>query len=324
MFPNFERAGNEFLIPLTIFGPDNKQALHIDRKLLLQDKNWRLNGAFIFDPLEDKTRFHDLQVGDFALLGFEGEEYPTAVDMLLIGKSYPQDAPVWNYINLRYSEYFDRRGGFRQIERSDIEDLSQELNLGFAYSVNRILDKFLVEEAIAGNMTAIQEMTLRGCTLTMEQYEQAKMESKRTGHRGEAFIYILLSWKRNTGAIQDYKWQSIDAPFSPFDFIIQTMSGLRKLEVKSTKRSFNERIYISIGELVEMAESAEPYDIIRVYEMSGGRCKYRIAADVGSWAAEKLSEINALSFKVDAIIVDPQMLQFADHGEIIDNNAQEQ
>ena len=82
-------------IHLELHGPGGKPAMHMERIIALQDKNWRLNGDFIMDPTDDPGRFYPImQEGDLALIGFDGAEWPTSATVVLISQA--ADTALWN------------------------------------------------------------------------------------------------------------------------------------------------------------------------------------------------------------------------------------
>lgn len=325
MFPGYASAGDEFVVPLSIVGPENKAPHILERKLLLQEKNLRLNGAFIYDPESDPNRYRILQVGDFALLGFDGDIYPTAVEMVLIARQAPADAAVWNYLNDHFGQHFATRGGFIQLQRADILSISQTLGLGIATGIGRLLESAEIEAAAAGDADAIRRLAMRGAALSPEQFRQAQEEAQRTGRRGENFVRLYLEDLKQKGAIVEYFWQSEIQPFAPFDFTVTADQRLRKLDAKSTKRGFDERIYISMAELVEMAEGGNPYDLYRVYDMSVSQASLRIALNVQHWAVDVLAYYRGtpVGTQAETIIVDPRTLDFGEEIRIMNPVADE-
>ena len=80
--------------------------------------------------------------------------------------------------------------------------------------------------------------------------------------------------------------------------------------MKTTRGEFDRRIHISLGELVEMSRGPERYDLFRVYEVTDGEARLRIARDVKPFADRVLQTLAQLpqGVTVDSISVPPQQV----------------
>ncbi len=83
-------------ITLDIYGPDSDDFLRVRRKIIKAEagKNWRLNGKLIEAPAADAERYDGLEVGDIAVLGFDGDPLPTSISLVLLSASSTVDAPL--------------------------------------------------------------------------------------------------------------------------------------------------------------------------------------------------------------------------------------
>src|SRR5690349_10097613 len=80
----FPQLGEPALVPhpryplgLYLYGPGLAPANNLQRKILKQQKNWRLNGELIDNPVENPELYNVLAPGDFALFEFSDGAVPT-------------------------------------------------------------------------------------------------------------------------------------------------------------------------------------------------------------------------------------------------------
>lgn len=59
-------------LDMYIYGPGLQSAHNLQRKILKQEKNWRLNGELVHGPEDSPDRYAELQPGDFAVFEFSG------------------------------------------------------------------------------------------------------------------------------------------------------------------------------------------------------------------------------------------------------------
>lgn len=90
------------------------------------------------------------------------------------------------------------------------------------------------------------------------------------------------------------------------------------LDVKATVGAFENRIHISMAELLEMAHSESDYFIFRVYGIEGSRAKLRVSAEMHEFALHVLSFLEALPAGVfaDGISVSPEAISFSPEDSI--------
>jgi hypothetical protein len=84
------------------------------------------------------------------------------------------------------------------------------------------------------------------------------------------------------------------------------------LDVKSTDGEFNQRIFVSIGELRQMAFGKERYDIYRVFNIENETARLRIHRDVRDLAKEVLDIFGKLPLGVipHNVSISPSSLRF--------------
>lgn len=81
LYPELKKsnAPEKCPIALHLYGPGLLDAHVLQRKILKQQKNWRLNGEYIYPPEDNPHRYEDLQPNDIAVIGFVGDPYPSLV-----------------------------------------------------------------------------------------------------------------------------------------------------------------------------------------------------------------------------------------------------
>lgn len=125
--------------------------------------------------------------------------------------------------------------------------------------------------------------------LSDEELSEARRNAEENGSMGEAVIYNYLDYLTKIGKIKSFEWISKIKKYSPYDFsITDNNEAYLFIDVKSTDREFDQKFYISYGELRQMAYGEERYDIYRVYQMQGLDAKLRISRDLKPLLRESL------------------------------------
>lgn len=99
LFPALPRAVTgtfEQAVTLDIYGPDAASLARQVRKIIkpVGGKNWRLNGKLIETPRGQPNRFSNFAPHDVAIFGFDGEELPETVSMVMLSQNSSVDGPV--------------------------------------------------------------------------------------------------------------------------------------------------------------------------------------------------------------------------------------
>src|SRR5579864_7841232 len=96
-----EEKSGRIPLDLSVFGPDGKPELNLQRKIVKFGtyKNWRLNGEFIHNPQTDPERFNGLKPDDIAIFEFFGAVVPVSSRLILVGASYPKDVALHASLN---------------------------------------------------------------------------------------------------------------------------------------------------------------------------------------------------------------------------------
>jgi tetratricopeptide (TPR) repeat protein len=146
-----------------------------------------------------------------------------------------------------------------------------------------------------------------------EEFSNIKRTANKNGLEGESFVNNYLEYLKKRGQIIDFDWRSKVYRFSAYDFCMKDLDNRRiLLDVKSTDGNFDQAIFVSYGELKQMALGKERYDIYRVYGMSGQTAKLQIARDVRSFAQKVLNVFDGLPEGVIPfnISISPASLRF--------------
>lgn len=302
-----------FPLSMSIFGPSGKGAHLISRKIIKNPsyKNWRLNGEFIKDPEDDPTRYDELAPSDLAVLSFEGEgDAPTALTMTLLSQNSSDDAAL-------HAVLIPLMGNRSMIplSRDNIADAIITAGPGMEHPLQRlILDPAIeseMEDAAQGGLEGITALRQRrrGRAVSRSDLAKAKQNASDTGRAGAGLVSAHLFEQREAGNIADWLWDANENAISAFDFSFEENGGQKvKVEVKSTKGEFNNRIHISTAELLEAENSDARYDLYRVYDMEEDGAKLKISENMGPFAKMLLDTINlpdgitcdSFSFKPDS------------------------
>jgi hypothetical protein len=145
--------------------------------------------------------------------------------------------------------------------------------------------------------------------------ERARQRANDVGREGEGLLDGYFEVEQRAGNIEDYQWVASDNAISPFDFTVQPSGqATAKVEVKSTRGDFRQIIHLSVAQLLEMRDSAEPYDIYRVYDLDDRRAGLRIASNCRRFAEQVLAQSTGLpaGVTIDGISVRPDVLDFGE------------
>ncbi len=110
----------------------------------------------------------------------------------------------------------------------------------------------------------------------------------------------------------NHTWISDTHATAPYDFELNFDDGSQAfLELKSTTGPFNNRLYISSGELAVMASEGIYVILARLFNLDDG-AKIRFAFDVRERAKEVLDSVNfgGLDAGLVSIWADPELFDF--------------
>jgi hypothetical protein len=292
-FPRLSRTNpsrpKRVLFELTVIGPNGAPPFSLTRKALLQQKNWRLNGEMI-DDKENAARFEALAPGDLAIMAFDGDDEPVAVNMVVLSAASSADSAA------------HRAAGAMLGEGSMIAVDAAALAAAFApiaadHPARLILpDNDLeqaLEDAAAGSAGAVEELRKRAGAgrllrrITVDDLMRARDRASHIGALGEEAVADFLEGERNAGQIRDFDHTSKSVSAAhPFDFTLTLADGSSvRMDVKATTGPFGRPFHMSGAEVRDAAGSPVPYVIWRVYQLSDdGTASLRRSADIRDFA----------------------------------------
>lgn len=320
----YPQLGQPALLPqprypldLYIYGPGITTANNLQRKILKQQKNWRLNGELIDNPVDQPGLYNTLEPEDFALFDFTGDLMPTGANLVLLSKNNPNDKLIHAELNRRFPET-----SMSVLTERTIQDVLASSGTPSGHPLHDWIETSLLEDAALGGAAGTNAITARraGRGISPESFMNSRKSAEATGVIGEVLANAFFEEEMRIGEILTFEWTSSINAVAPFDFCITTTDqSLRLIDVKSTSGCFNNPIHMSLAEIQTAVNSSTPYDIYRLYEVTQASGKLRIARDVGPDLSQVLSALINLpsGFTVDSISIRVENLNFEDASVLI-------
>jgi hypothetical protein len=180
-------------------------------------------------------------------------------------------------------------------------------------------DTELVEDAALGGSAAfIARRRGQRPRVSAKEISSRRIAAESVGREGEA---LLNGYLDRIGV--DYEWTAEPEHgdgFAPFDFDVRSGSLTGRVDAKTTQGPFERAFHLSLGEIVEAAESQVPYRIARIYQLGGDGARMRISEDISGLAQRLINAHNAAMFggiKADAFTVPSDAEGLAWGAEII-------
>lgn len=308
-------------IDLTIFGPDGKVGLNLQRKIVKLGayKNWRLNGEFVHNPETDPTRFNELRPNDLALFEFAGVVVPMSARVILLSEGGPKDGGLHEAL----SEMLGA-GTMGALTQRQLADVIDAVNPDLQHPVRLLVVDAILEEAAQGGVDSLDKLWsgVARLKLTTEALQKARQNAEDIGKIGEEIVNACLEQSHKDGRVEQFEWVSADNAVAPFDFLVRESGTNVLIDVKATSGEFSRRLHVSMNELRQIANGVERYDLWRVYEINGAEAKVRIAKDIRSFGRSILSSLQALPEGItpDGFSVDPEKLPFEAELTILGQN----
>ncbi len=305
------------IVSLSIYGPGGVNAHSITRKILKQQKNWRLNGELISNPPEEGTRYNPLKKGDYAIFDFAGMPEPHAVRMYLIAQNLPEDEALHTALDDKYGNFFSSHRGMVEIELDDLARLLSSLSIQDRHPIFDFIDFDALEDAARGGLEGVTRLRRRRQNrgVSREELARARQSAEHIGRLGEEILHVWLEEHSCKTTNTTYCWNSDANAIAPYDFsLMKAGEPIRRIDAKSTAGDFQNTIHISMAELIEMSEGELPYDLYRLYSVNQNSARLRIASDMRSFAKKILINFNELpeGVRIDGISVTPEILNFGD------------
>jgi hypothetical protein len=304
-------------IDLWIFGPGTRPSINLQRKIIKWGtyKNWRLDGEFIVNPLDEPDRFNALAPGDYVIFSFEGEVVPTSATALFVSAANPEDA---NLHGVLAQFGLSGRDTMRALEEDEVIQIIARAQLPEDHPLASFAITGELQEAAIGSAAATERLLKRARAprVSIDALRRAREQADEIGRFGEELIEAYLRRETENGRISSFDWVSEMNAVAPMDFrISQVAAAIERIDVKTTAGSFERPIHVSFSELKEMAaQVGGPYRIYRVYEASKEGAKLRISEDVAGFAQIVLTALAVLppGTEVDAISVHPAGISFGE------------
>ena len=237
--------GGKFPLDLDVFGPSGAHRLNLQRKIIKfgEYKNWRLDGEFIANPIEQPDRFNSLQEGDFALMEFTGLHYPESARLALISKS--GDPTLYSTC-----ESFLGAHKMAALSGDELDRILRTAKVEESFPITGASLEAIVEDAVQGGIEGTRRLLKRSAvrTVSKEELRAARNQTDEIGMLGETFVNDYLGKEQSSNRLKSFYWDSLRNAVSPYDFTIEPLKSTRYcIDVKTTRGDFNNRIHISVN-----------------------------------------------------------------------------
>lgn len=304
-----DAAGGRVPVTASLYGPAAAPAYTGTFKIVRSagSKNWRLNGTLVDDPIGQARRFDGLRPDDVAVLAFTGRPGPTHVDVVLLASGAPEDAALLAHLRAT----FPKRGRLTMfpLVPGDIAAALAAPGVPADHPLGLLIadpeDAEVIEDAALGGSEGIIGRR-RGKRRRVSAADIAAMRAaaERKGREGEALLDAYLS---RSGATYDWTAEPTKGDgFAPFDFEISDGPLAGRLDAKTTDGPFERPFHLSLGEVIEAAESAEPYRIARIYQLGEDGARMKVSGDISAVARKLRNAHDAAVFggiRADAFTV---------------------
>lgn len=311
------RGTGRITLDLWIFGPGNRPPINLQRKIIKGRayKNWRLNGEFIQNPLDEPDRFNVLLPLDYVIFSFEGEIIPSSATALFVAQSLPEDMALHSAL----AEFgLSGRDTMRSLDEDQIAQIVTRAQLPEDHPLVSFALTNELQEAALGGAEAIERLLrlARVPNVSSEALRRARERANEIGRLGEELVAIYLERQRGQGIIGSFDWVSEANAVAPMDFRISPIAGpVERIDAKTTTGLFDAPMHVSLSELKEMAAEIDgAYRIYRVYAADREGGKLRISQNLKDFARDVLGSLVGLptGVIVDAISVNPTRIPFDD------------
>jgi hypothetical protein len=304
-----QRGKTSFLVDLGIYGPGTATKHSLARKIVkgAAYKNWRLNGEFISNPFDMPERYNCLREGDYAILIFSGEPVPDELKLVLVSGHIAEDQTFHAHISKAMNGE-----SMRGFSAAQIEDLVSVSGVDSAHAARLMDIDGAFEDACQGGMSGVNALQRWSSKrkISKDDLRKARDKADALGSMGEEFVDYFLGHQQASGKIGSYRWASSENAIEAYDFVVEDEIYI---DVKATSGSFEQKIHVSINELLHMRDLGR-YKIYRVYEMDGKIAKLRVSEELKDFSTTVLGQIDPVveGVRVDNVSVAPQVLEFGE------------
>lgn len=314
----YPQLGEPALVPqprypldLHLCGPGLAPANNLQRKILKQQKNWRLNGELIDNPVESPELYNILEPGDFALFEFSGDVTPTTAKVVLVARASVEDAGLHVELSQRFAD-----GSMWVLEDEVVQEVLSAASPPIGHPLYDWADTSVLEDAVLGGAAGVETINARRGNrgVSPEDFMRSRRIAEATGVAGEELLNAWLDEERREGHIQTFEWTASINAVAPYDFRVVDAAGQpRVIDAKSTVGGFGNPIHLSSMELMVAVQGPAPYDICRLYEVTEDSGKMRIARDVGPLLRHIFAKLKTLpdGVSIDSMSVRPEILNFS-------------
>lgn len=299
-----------FPLDLYLHGPGLAPVNNLQRKILKQQKNWRLNGELIYNPVESPELYNILAPGDYAFFEFSGDVNPTTANVVLISCALTVDVGIHTELVRRFPE-----GSMWVLEESLILEVLAAAAPPTGHPLYNWVETSFLEDAALGGMRGVDAINSRrgGRGISPEDFMRSRRTAEATGVAGEELLNAWFEGERQAERVKAFEWTASINAVSPYDFRVTKSNGeVRLVDAKSTVGGFNNPIHLSLNELKVAVHGPEPYDIYRLYDVDEYGAKMRIAQNIGPSLCSVLAALNALpeGVTVDGFSIRPECVGF--------------
>ncbi|MFJ7023959.1 protein NO VEIN domain-containing protein [Pseudomonas aeruginosa] len=317
----YPQLGEPALVPqprypldLYLCGPGLAPANNLQRKILKQQKNWRLNGELIDNPVESPELYNILVPGDFALFEFSGDVTPTTAKVVLISSVLPADVGIHAELAHRFPD-----GSMWVIEERLVQEVLVAAVPPPGHPLYDWAETSLLEDAALGGVAGTAAINARRGSrgISPEDFMRSRRNAEAIGVAGEELLNAWLEEEQRTERVRAFEWTASVNAVAPYDFRVTYPAGeVRVVDAKSTVGGFGNPIHLSLPELMVAVHGPEPYDIYRLYEVGEAGARMRVARNIGPSLRNILTTLNALpeGITVDGFSIRPECLDFLEEG----------
>lgn len=312
IYPALSQSGimssERYPVDLYLYGPGLAGEYNLQRKILKQQKNWRLNGELVYNPPDDPGRFNILQPEDLVVFDFSEGLFPLVVRAVFLAQTSSDDLALHTVLNQALGTE-----SMLAVPSADLPRLIAQAAPPQAHPIYGLVLDAEIEDAVAGGSIAEERIVSRPNRRPISWAEllRARENNSRLGRLGEQFVNDYLSQLKSSGQIANYDWASDVDALSPFDFRVSPIGESSTVaDVKTTRNGFDAPIFVSYNELKIMAD--EPYALYRVFDIEGDTAQLCIATNLQEFAKGVLAIFSQLPEGVlpDGISLAPSKMSF--------------
>lgn len=301
-------SGGRLPIDLYLYGPGAAPEANLQRKIIKIStyKNWRLDGEFIADPIEQPERYRGLSPDDLAVIEFRGATRPEAMRIVFLSSSVAEDAPLLRLLT---------PDSMAAISRDELREAVTQSGVAADHPIQVLLATSDLREAAQSGETALIAAAGRRAvrSITRDELIQAQLNASVIGEEGEALVNDWLTNEQTSRRILKFTWLSRQNAAAAMDFNADYPdNSTGDLEVKTTTGDFSRPFHLSMAELRHAAASSNPYRIYRVYSLTDEGARLRISEPMNALAKRIQDSVRAMpdGIQPDGFVIDPIALEF--------------